>query len=132
MVVLCEKRETIKRKCIPDVRPNDVAPKDSLTLNSFPLMIGKTQCPYYIGDEALSFAERTFSYYRSAVMNDHFDREHLDTLTEMGRNGSITCNYPRCKEADLELTGLDHLKNHIERVHSVRLRPSRQKAAKRS
>ncbi|KJZ70767.1 hypothetical protein HIM_09851 [Hirsutella minnesotensis 3608] len=132
MVALCEKRETVKRKCIPDVRPNDVAPKDSPTLDSFPLMMGKTQCPYCIGDEALSFAERTFSYCRPAVMNDHFDREHLDTLTEMGRNGSITCNHPRCKEADLELTGLDHLKNHIERVHGVRLRPSGQKAAKKS
>ncbi|KAK3942585.1 hypothetical protein QBC46DRAFT_227083, partial [Diplogelasinospora grovesii] len=43
--------------------------------------------------------ERTFSYCRPAVMNDHFDREHV-------------------------AKHLDHFRIHVQEVHHVTLRPS--------
>lgn len=88
----------------------------------FPLLMLKSQCPRCIGDESLSVQERTFSYCRPAVMNDHFDREHLDTIERF--DNLIVCNHPKCADADLKLTSLDHFRNHVARVHGVTLRAS--------
>ncbi|KND89228.1 hypothetical protein TOPH_06099 [Tolypocladium ophioglossoides CBS 100239] len=60
----------------------------------FPLLVEKTQCPRCIGDEAMSVEERNFSYCRPAVMNDHFDREHLDTMKKTERDGFVVCERP--------------------------------------
>lgn len=74
--------------------------------DKFPLLMLKAQCPRCIGDESLSVEERTSSYCRPAVMNDHFDREHLDIIKSF--DNLIVCNHPKCRDADLKLTSLDH------------------------
>jgi hypothetical protein len=51
--------------------------EESPRLDPFPLLIDRKQCLYYIGDETLSREERTFKYYRPAVMYDHFDRKYI-------------------------------------------------------
>ncbi|OAQ58761.1 FluG domain-containing protein [Pochonia chlamydosporia 170] len=131
MVALSSKRETIKRKRVHKVSDVDAMSwnftdvhikEESPEPDRFPLLMLKTQCPRCIGDNALSIGERTFSYCRPAVMNDHFDREHLDT---MKRSDIIVCNHPKCRDADLKLTSLDHFRNHVARVHGVNLRASR-------
>lgn len=128
MVSLIGKRETAKRRRIANMTQNDVTASsedESPAPDSFPLLMRKTQCPRCIGDEAMSVQERTFSYCRAAVMNDHFDREHLVTLEQMERGGFISCRHPKCREADLKLKSLDHFRNHVARVHGIALRASR-------
>ena len=79
----------------------------------------KAQCPRSIGDEAMSVDERTFAYCRPAVMNDHFDREHLVTMEQKERERFIGCIHPKCREADVRLHTLDHFRNHVATVHGV-------------
>ncbi|KAK4243052.1 hypothetical protein C7999DRAFT_45048 [Corynascus novoguineensis] len=68
MVILCGKRETVT----PDrIRQRE----ESLGSDPFPLLIDRNQCLRYIGDEMLSYEERTFKYYRAVVLYNHFDRK---------------------------------------------------------
>lgn len=75
----------------------------------FPLLMRKTQCPRCIGDDAMSVEERTFSYCRPAVMNDHFDREHLNTMEKCEKEGLIFCDHPKCRDEGLKLTSLNQI-----------------------
>ncbi|CAP61096.1 uncharacterized protein PODANS_3_660, partial [Podospora anserina S mat+] len=76
-------------------------------------------------DERQSYEERTFPYCRTAVINDHFDREHLGGMKEMERENLIFCEHPKCKEEGVKLKHLDHFRNHVESVHGVKLRPGK-------
>ena len=73
----------------------------------------------------MSAKERTFLYYRPAVINNYFKREHLDTIKEIERDSFIVYSDPKCKPADLKLKSLDYFRNHVARVHGVPLMPSR-------
>ena len=126
MTALCYKQETVKKKFRQrEIQAGKPVKEESLPCNPFPLLMLKTQCPCCIGDERLSFKERTFLYCGPAVMNDHFDREHLEELKELERDKLIFCNHPKCREDGVKLKHLDHFKAHVERVYGVRLRPSR-------
>ncbi|KAK4116055.1 FluG domain-containing protein [Canariomyces notabilis] len=123
MVTLCSKRETVKRNRVQSRARMDFAVKESSPkLDPFPLLLDKKQCPRCIGDETLSYEERTFKYCRPAVMYDHFNRNHARQLDSAKQ---ILCNHPKCRREGLEFKHLDHFKNHIERVHGVRLRGCR-------
>ena len=80
MVVLCGKRETVKRNHIRRRAQADVTVEESPGAEPFPLLIDKKRCPRYVGDETLSYKERTFKYFRPAVMYDHFDTKHIEQL----------------------------------------------------
>ncbi len=124
MTALSHKRETVKRRLIRQKPQAETAVKDeSPGPDPFPLLMGKTQCPRCVGDERQSYEERTFSYCRTAVMNDHFDREHLKEMKELERNNLIFCDHPKCKEEGVKLKHLDHFRNHVQRVHGIALRP---------
>ncbi|KAM4067359.1 FluG domain-containing protein [Hirsutella rhossiliensis] len=128
MTSLIGKRETVKRRRIVNKVHSSVACSsqgESSEPDRFPLLMGKAQCPRCIGDESMTVEERTFSYCRPAVMNDHFGREHLVTMEQMERDGFIGCMHPKCREADIKLHSLDHFRNHVARVHGVALRPTR-------
>ncbi|KAB5513449.1 hypothetical protein GE09DRAFT_980798 [Coniochaeta sp. 2T2.1] len=79
----------------------------------------RTQCPLCIRDERLSYKERTFQYCRPAVMYDHFARAHAKRMSVVKQ---MVCNHPKCKGRGLEFEHLDHFKNHVERIHGVKLR----------
>jgi hypothetical protein len=120
MVSLCGKRETARRNYIRRRAQADVTVKEeSPGPDPFPLLMDRKQCPYCIGDESLSYEERTFKYCRPAVMYDHFDRKHAPQLGDMKQ---LLCNHPKCREEALEFKHLNHFKNHVERVHGVKLR----------
>ena len=134
MTDLCSKRETAKRKYIGRTVQNDAPIMDEtempikeefLELDRFPLLMEKTQCPCCIGSKAMSEEERTFRYCRPAVMNDHFDREHLTPIKVAEGRESITCEHPRCRGdgEGLKLHSLDYFRSHVERVHGIRLSP---------
>ncbi|RYO87789.1 hypothetical protein DL766_004613 [Monosporascus sp. MC13-8B] len=115
MVVLCDKRETRKRDRIRErARADATVKEESPGPDPFPLLMDGKQCPRCIGDETLSYKERTFKYCRPAVMYDHFDRKHGPNLKP--------CDHPKCRECAVEFKHLNHFKNHVERVHGVRLR----------
>jgi len=81
MVVLCGKRETVKRNHIRRRARADVTVKEeSPGPDPFPLLMDRKQCPRCIGDKTLSYEERTFKHCRPAVMYDHFDRKHTQQL----------------------------------------------------
>ncbi|OAQ89062.1 FluG domain-containing protein [Purpureocillium lilacinum] len=116
MVALIGKRETAKRKRIVKKVQGDIpspVPDQSPEPGRFPLVMRKAQCPRCIGDEAMSVEERTFAYCRPAVMNDHFDREHLVTMEQMSRDGFIGCMHSKCREEDIKLHSLDHFRTHV-------------------
>ncbi|KAK3934352.1 hypothetical protein QBC46DRAFT_368262 [Diplogelasinospora grovesii] len=77
-----------------------------------------------IRQKAQSHEERTFSYCRAAVMNDHFDSEHLGEMEKMERDNLIFCNHLKCKDEGVKLKHLDHFRSHIAQVHNVQLRSS--------
>ncbi|KAN0087176.1 Protein of unknown function (DUF3435) domain containing protein [Elaphomyces granulatus] len=118
MVALCDKRETVKRE-IRRRAPAVVMVKETPPEpDPFPLLMQRTQCPRCIGDEGLSYEERTFKYCRPSVMYDHFDREHAKQL----RGQQFSCNHPRCKGEAPEFMDLNYFKNHVKRIHGVKLR----------
>ncbi|KAK7224037.1 hypothetical protein V2G26_012040 [Clonostachys chloroleuca] len=86
MVALCGKRETVKRNRVQQtakaylpvkIEPLEIEYEPSPSSDRFPLLLGAAQCPDCVGDERLSYEERTFTYCRPTVMNDHFDDQHL-------------------------------------------------------
>lgn len=52
-------------------------------------------------------------------MYDYFDRKHAGELKTVKQ---ILCNYPICAEQSLKFRDLAHFKNHVKRVHGIRLR----------
>ncbi|KAK0707074.1 hypothetical protein B0T26DRAFT_729064 [Lasiosphaeria miniovina] len=121
VVILCGKRETARRGRIRRraQAQADVTVKESPGPDLFPYKINKRQCPRCIGDEMLTYEERTFKYYRLAVMHDHFDRNHAQYLDSVEQ---ISYNHPKCKDEALGFKHLSHYKNHIQKVHGVKLR----------
>ncbi|RYP48545.1 hypothetical protein DL768_005584 [Monosporascus sp. mg162] len=120
MFILCNKRETVKRDRIRQRAPADVMVKEeSPGPDKFPLLMQRTQCPRCIGDEGLSYKERTFQYCRPTVMYDHFDRTHAKHMSVVKQ---MVCNHPKCKGEALRFEHLDHFKNHVERIYGVKLR----------
>ncbi|RYO96655.1 hypothetical protein DL764_007436 [Monosporascus ibericus] len=126
MTALNHKRETVKRRYIQRRPRAEVVVKEKLPQpDRFPLLMKRTQCPGCVGDESLSFPERTFEYCRVAVMNDHFDRQHLKQMEKRERSNLIFCDHPKCKEDGVKLNNLDHFRNHVKTVHGIALRPKR-------
>lgn len=121
MIALCGKTETVKRHRTRRKAAGGILIKEeSPGPDPFPLLMHRTQCPRCIGDNRLSYEERTFQYCRPAVMHDHFDTKHAG---RMSGSKQITCCHPRCHGEELEFKDLCHFKNHVERIHGVKLRP---------
>ena len=82
-------------------------------------MINPNQCPGCIGDERLTYGERTFQYCRPTKRNDHFDDHHLEAIERAEQHGEpIVCH--ECK--DVKLDTVDHFRNHVQSVHGITLR----------
>jgi hypothetical protein len=98
--------------------------------DAFPLIMFDVQCPDCLGDGSLTLPERTFTYCRTAVRNDHFDDHHLIMREDAEQRGEAQiCKYPKC--SGMKFQGLDHFRHHIAKVHRVVLRSSDQVARRR-
>ncbi|WVO16389.1 hypothetical protein L204_104064 [Cryptococcus depauperatus] len=126
MVALSSKRETVRRDVIAQWESEDerlksesptsaTAALSSSTLSAipaanppssvdqvlpkdpYPVRLQARQCPWCVGDERISYKERTFLYCRVTVRNDHFDSQHLGHLQELLASDSLACNHPKCK-----------------------------------
>ncbi|KAK3897428.1 hypothetical protein C8A05DRAFT_47960 [Staphylotrichum tortipilum] len=126
---LCKKQEKADRTPLRIRRRPRAVPVEekSPKPDPFPLLMSKTQCPECIGNQGLTIEERTFSYCRPAVMNDHFEDSHLESIQ---KGGDIICKHPKCKNLP-PLTTVDHFRIHVERVHNVTLRSAQNATARR-
>ncbi|KAL2185604.1 hypothetical protein L209DRAFT_691595, partial [Thermothelomyces heterothallicus CBS 203.75] len=81
VVALCGKRETSERNRIRRRAPADITVKeDSSVPDPFPLLMDRKQWPLCIGDETVSYGERTLRYCRPAVMYHHAEGTHTRQL----------------------------------------------------
>ena len=87
---------------------------------AFPLACEKTQCVFCIGNERLSYKDRTRAFRRVSHMMDHVEDLHFSKLS-VGQ--IMTCYHPVCKAEGLVLTGVTHFKDHVAKVHGISLRP---------
>ena len=88
--------------------------------HDFPLVCQKTQCIVCIGNERLSYEERTRTFPRVSHMMDHVEKLHL--RKQLAGQRTI-CHHPVCKAEGLVLNSVMHFKNHVARVHGISLRP---------
>ena len=100
------------RGCSPEELPQ---PKRE----DIPLLLGKTQCIYCVGDERLTHAARMRKFKRVSHMRDHVENVHLRHEKE---TANFVCRHPDCQHLGDFLTSLDHFKNHVQIVHGVKLR----------
>ncbi|QPG93463.1 hypothetical protein C2857_000044 [Epichloe festucae Fl1] len=138
MVVLCDKRETVKRHRVQQnvraqphvkIEPTEAGSEPSPSVNQFPLLMQPGQCPDCIGDERLSLGERSFAYCRPTVRNDHFDDQHLvERERALQRGEKMVCTPPACRTQNqgqnLEFHNMDHFRAHVQTIHHVTLRSS--------
>ena len=91
-----------------------------LPASEFPLICEKTQCIFCIGNEALSYEQRTRRFRRVSHMWDHVENIHLRGVPAEQR---IICHHPICKAEGLVLNGVELFKNHVAIAHKIKLRP---------
>ena len=87
--------------------------------SKFPLVCEKTQCIFCIGNERLSYEQRTRTFRRVSHMMDHVENLHF---RKVSLNARIICDHPVCKAQGLVLNNVMHFKHHVATVHKVDLR----------
>jgi hypothetical protein len=123
MLALCSRREVPRRYRLWVTLPaQPVVKEESPDVDPiscvFPLVCGKTQCLFCIGDESKSYEQRIGSFCRPAKMMDHVERIHLRGKDPEART---ECCHPTCKSQGLILKHLQHFKNHVLSVHGISL-----------
>ena len=83
----------------------------------FPVRCHELQCLFCIGDEQLDPPDRTRTFCRLQKLWEHVET-HLRNLS--GRE--ILCPHPQCKIRAVTLNSVEHLLNHAQREHNIRLR----------
>ncbi|KID73429.1 uncharacterized protein G6M90_00g062530 [Metarhizium brunneum] len=129
MVLLASLREvrrptvsTSSSLCQGSIRPGspDIKPAvPNVKVEEIPLVLGETQCIYCVGEEQLPYSRRMRSFGRKSHMWDHVENLHLKYER---KNGPFTCPHPHCRPLGDSLRSLTTFKNHVQRVHGVRLR----------
>jgi hypothetical protein len=128
MVALASRQEfqirTRKSRSVPAsiglLKKESPAPEPSQPPDEFPVVCKKTQCIICIGNERLSYEQRTRTFKRVSNMWDHVEDVHLSKEPAKQR---IICDHPVCKAQGLVLDHVMHFKNHVARVHKINLRP---------
>ncbi|KAI9810031.1 MAG: hypothetical protein M1827_006729 [Pycnora praestabilis] len=119
MTALSRRQEVQRRRRQRTTRVQEFSEdEEAAKLDSFPLICKKTQCPICIGNESMTYSERTFSYCRPAKMMDHVE-SHLRAISV---EQNVVCHHPVCKLKGVALENIGHFKNHVQRVHGISLR----------
>lgn len=120
MADLCSRLE-LKRKPFPSkIRKCEESSPDpvlSETDAEFPRKCHRLQCLFCIGDERLHLKERTRIFSQQYTLGRHVEN-HIKALKVRSK---ISCPHPRCKTTSTTLDSLQHLKNHAQREHGIRL-----------
>ncbi len=93
-------------------------PKEEMPVaNTFSLICEKIQYTFCIGDDRQTYDRRMGTFSKPDKMMDHVKRQ-LEKKTA----GGFECGHPVCNVEGLLLNNVMHFKNHVERVHGIRLR----------
>ncbi|KAF2187409.1 hypothetical protein K469DRAFT_725417 [Zopfia rhizophila CBS 207.26] len=95
----------------------DVTP--FLKLEEIPLILERTQCIYCVGDEMLPYKDRMRTFSRVSHIMDYVEKVHLK---HRPAGGKFVCHHPDCKPLGNFLRDLNEFKNHVQKVHGVKLR----------
>jgi hypothetical protein len=127
-IALASRQELMTRQrrsapaCKDPLKEESPAPAPFPPPDEFPVVCKKTQCIICIGNERLSYKQRTRTFRRVSHMWDHVEDIHLRYISADAR---IICHHPVCKAQGLVLDNVELFKNHVARVHEVDLRPPR-------
>jgi hypothetical protein len=80
-----------------------------LSASKFLLICKKIQCIFCVGNEALSYEQRTRKFRRVSHIWDHVENIHLRKVPAEQR---IICHHPIYKAKGLPLEGVQDFKNH--------------------
>lgn len=126
MLTLCHRREVARRYRLQRKPPAQRFVKEESPEETppfvFPLICGRTQCIFCIGDDSKSYEDRMSSFCRPNKMMNHVEGQHLKARDPQAR---IRCEHPICRSAGLVLNNVSHFKNHVETVHRITLRVPR-------
>ena len=75
------------------------------------------QCLFCCGDEILNFQDRTQIFSQQYTLWSHV-ANHIKALEV---RSEILCPHPQCKATGIRLNDLQHLKNHAQKAHGIRL-----------
>ena len=121
-----------------DSIPTDISPTTTVLTagdaalpdDAFPYRMNKFQCTECIGDERLSYEERSFRFTRTSSRNNHFDSQHLPHLTKLLAHGLLACSHPKCTKMVRKFRTMEEYRSHQLRVHHIELRPAGGRAAR--
>lgn len=82
-----------------------------------PMKCQRLKCLFCLGDERLTLKDRTRTFSQQYTLGRHVEN-HFNAL-----QGSceISCPHPECKATGITVNNLDHLKNHAQKEHGIRL-----------
>ena len=120
MADLCSRVE-LKRKPFPpktaEFEGLSPEPVPSKTDEMFLTKCHRLQCLFCLGDERLHLKERTRIFSQQYTLGRHVEN-HIKALKD---SNGISCPHPRCKATGTTLDSVQHLKNHAQREHGIRL-----------
>ncbi|KAF2181317.1 hypothetical protein K469DRAFT_729448 [Zopfia rhizophila CBS 207.26] len=125
--ILCDFNMNLDIKCITDRKIRAInlivvlASRREIRQprSSQPCEDKRTQCIYCVGDETLLYKDRMHTFSRVSHMMDHVENVHLKHEPV---GGKFVCHHPDCKPLGNFLRDLDEFKNHVQKVHGVKLR----------
>lgn len=120
MADLCSRVELKRRSAHPEPHlPMNLSREtpSSKTNEPFPMKCHRLQCLFCIGDERLDFKDRTRIFSQQYTLGRHV-QNHIETLRAEDR---INCPHPKCKATGTTLRDTQHLKNHAQKEHGIRL-----------
>jgi hypothetical protein len=88
----------------------------------FPEKWRPTQYPFYIGDESKTYQDRIKSLSRINKLWDHIENIHGLEFAAFSA-GDKVCPICRSRRVIFILSGITHFKNHVQKVHKIKLRP---------
>ena len=97
MVCLAARREARRaRPSVPTpVKSRESSPDEGMEpKHDFPLLLGKTQCIYCVGDEQLPYMTRMRTFKRVYHMVDHVGKVHL---RHEEKKTKYVCRHPKCR-----------------------------------
>ncbi|PQE19423.1 hypothetical protein CJF30_00009884 [Rutstroemia sp. NJR-2017a BBW] len=110
----------LTRASLPALKQQTPSPLPQLP--EFAVVCEKTQCIFCLGNELLSYEQRTFTFSRVSHMMDHVERVHLKHQSVTER---VICHHPVCMSSGLVLKNVNHFKHHVQVEHGIKLREPR-------
>ena len=95
---------------------NKVNPDEDRFVDPFPMHLDPRQCPVCIGDDKLSYQQRTYQFHNVWNMWDHAEAHFRGVSSDK----PYFCRHPKCN--DKLLSNTTHFKNHCAQQHKSRLR----------